>query len=151
MQELYSNDAVLLDGIEDDPPTYPLYSVSITLPDVECDNCTLQLIQVMYDKVSNGFGNDDIYYQCADLVLRRGDTAGADAGPGFDAGPDADAGTNADAGTDAGAGGPRAGPDGGSGSGCSASQRKTTSLGLVLWILSLVVIRRLARGAEFPV
>ncbi len=150
MQELYSNDAVLLDGIDDDPPTYPLYSVSITLPDIECDNCTLQLIQVMYDKPPYEVGGNDIYYQCADLVLRRGDPPGADAGVGPDAGADADAGSSADAGTDAG-GGPRAGPDGDTSSGCSARRGKTTGLGLVLWLLSLVVIRRLARGVDLPV
>jgi len=69
---------VLLDGIADDDAARQ--SVGATLPDVECDNCTLQLIQVMYDKQGNGFGgrdsqemdaddNDDIYYSCADLVL----------------------------------------------------------------------------------
>lgn len=67
---------VLLDGIEDAEEARQ--SVQVTLPNVECDECTLQLIQVMYDKQGNGFGgrdgsgdddNDDIYYSCADLVL----------------------------------------------------------------------------------
>lgn len=67
---------VLLDGVPDEDA--PTQSVRVTLPDLECDDCTLQLIQVMYDKQGNGFGgrnadggNDDIYYACADLVLRR--------------------------------------------------------------------------------
>ena len=71
---------VLLDGITDAEEARQ--SVQVTLPDVECDECTLQLIQVMYDKQGNGFGgrdsrdmgpddNDDIYYSCADLVLSR--------------------------------------------------------------------------------
>lgn len=42
------------------------------LPDVECDNCTLQAIQVMYDKPPYVTPGNDLYYQCADLVLRRG-------------------------------------------------------------------------------
>lgn len=67
--ELYSNDSVLLDGIADTDGGRS--SVRVTLPDVECDNCTLQVIQVMYDKPPYVLGGDDIYYQCADLVLRR--------------------------------------------------------------------------------
>lgn len=70
---------VLLDGITDTDEARQ--TVDVTLPDVECEECTLQLIQVMYDKQGNGFGgrdsqemdaddNDDIYYSCADLVLR---------------------------------------------------------------------------------
>ena len=140
MQELYSNDAVLLDGIEDKPPSDPLYRVSVTLPDVECDNCTLQVIQVMYDKLEDGVENNDIYYQCADLVLRKG--GAPDAGAGTDAGTDA--GTGADAGTDAGTGA-RAGPDTDAGAGCGAARGDTTGLELGLWLLSLVGIRRLAR------
>lgn len=145
MQEYYSNDTVLLDAIEDDSPTYPLYRVSITLPDVECDNCTLQLIQVMYDKPPYLVPGNDIYYQCADLVLRRGDAP--------DAGTDTDAGGGTDAGTGGGGGGiPRTGSDDpSSGSGCRASRGDSSSVGLILWLLSLVVIRRLARGAELPV
>jgi hypothetical protein len=67
---------VLFDGIPDDEAA--AQQIQISFPDVECDNCTLQLIQVMYDKGGNGFGgrsaeggNDDIYYSCADIVLRR--------------------------------------------------------------------------------
>ena len=42
------------------------YSVSVTLPDMECDACTLQLIQVMLDR--NPPTN---YYSCADIKLVR--------------------------------------------------------------------------------
>lgn len=66
----YTNPAVLLDEIADTPHG-GLGSATITLPDVECSNCTLQVIQVMYDKPPITMGGDDIYYQCADLVLRR--------------------------------------------------------------------------------
>jgi hypothetical protein len=53
------------------------YSWEVTLPDEECDNCTLQIIQVMtdiypihapYDPSPVG---DDVYYQCIDLVLEK--------------------------------------------------------------------------------
>jgi len=141
MQEYYSNGAVLLDEIEDEPPTDPLYRVSVTLPDVECDNCTLQVIQVMYDKPPYEVGGNDIYYQCADLVLRKGGAPpGTDAGT--DAGADADAGTGADAGTDTGAG---ASP------GCNASPGDTSWLGLGFWLLALVAMGRLARRHRLPV
>lgn len=49
------------------------YSETITLPNVQCTNCTLQVVQVMTDKQGNGWGNDDLYYQCADIVLAGGD------------------------------------------------------------------------------
>jgi hypothetical protein len=67
--ELYSNETVLLDGIADTRGGNT--SVQVTLPDVECERCTLQVIQVMYDKPPYTLPGDDLYYQCADLVLRR--------------------------------------------------------------------------------
>ena len=69
-------------------------SFDITLPDIECENCTLQMIQVMTDKPPYGDGND-IYYQCADLALRAG--GGPDGGPGTpDAGVAPDGGQDPD-------------------------------------------------------
>lgn len=47
------------------------HSLEITLPNVECENCTLQVIQFMYGS------SRPYYFQCADLALRPG---GADAG-----------------------------------------------------------------------
>jgi hypothetical protein len=67
----------------------PNYSWQVTLPDVECDNCTLQVIQVMEDNFFHGDFNPvqgdpndnpyipDIYHQCIDLVLTRNAPAGA--------------------------------------------------------------------------
>lgn len=50
-------------------------SVEVTLPSIECDNCTLQLIQDMNnndrDPVLDPTG-DATYFQCADLTLREG-------------------------------------------------------------------------------
>jgi uncharacterized protein (TIGR03382 family) len=41
------------------------YTQTVTLPNITCDNCTLQLIQVMTTAVPyNSF-----YYQCADIIL----------------------------------------------------------------------------------
>lgn len=78
---------VLLDGIEDREGTGP-YQAQVTLPDVECERCTLQLIQVMTDKPP--WDTNDVYYRCADLALRSGAPLPVDAGPiagGVDAGP----------------------------------------------------------------
>lgn len=72
MMELYSNDTVLLDGIIDKDQGDRDYLATVTLPDLSCDNCTLQVIQVMYDKPPYSTPGNDIYYQCADLVLREG-------------------------------------------------------------------------------
>jgi MYXO-CTERM domain-containing protein len=85
--------------------THGTLSLDITLPNVECSNCTLQLIQMMIDKPTYSIAttSDDIYFACVDLVLSA-------------AAPMPDAGVN---GT-----GPDAGDSGSSGStsgGCSAS------------------------------
>jgi len=69
---------ILVDGISD-ANGEGVYEATVTLPDVECDNCTLQLIQMMTDKapydVTGYFetGND-LYYQCADVALVTGVT-----------------------------------------------------------------------------
>lgn len=64
----------LTDPIPDREGT-EMYEVQVTLPNVECDRCALRLVQVMTDKQGNGWGNDEFYYQCADLVLRADATA----------------------------------------------------------------------------
>jgi len=68
--ERYSNDAVLLDGI-DDVDGVDAYEVEVTLPQVECDACTIQIVQVMTDKAPYGDGND-LYYHCVDVQLVTG-------------------------------------------------------------------------------
>lgn len=68
--DVSSAPSVLADGIVDKVGSGS-YSQEIKLPDVECTTCTLQLIQVMTDKTPFGDGND-LYYQCADLVLSKG-------------------------------------------------------------------------------
>jgi hypothetical protein len=51
------------------------YTTMVTLPNVECENCTLQLIQVMTTAMT--WQANDIYYTCADIALRSGGGAGA--------------------------------------------------------------------------
>ncbi|MBX2813924.1 MAG: hypothetical protein KTR25_19055 [Myxococcales bacterium] len=65
---------ILADGIQDRraTPNDDIYEVTVTLPNQECDNCTLQLIQVMTDKPPYNMdqpGGNDLYFACADLVL----------------------------------------------------------------------------------
>lgn len=71
---------VLVDAIPDQTTPQATYSQEITLPDVECENCTIQLIQMMTDKPPYGDGND-IYFLCADVALRAGTPPPPDAGP----------------------------------------------------------------------
>lgn len=95
----------LMDGIKDKEGGS--YSVQVTLPDIECENCTLQLIQVMTDRRPA-----TMYYACADLALRSSggepgeatSTASTGAGGGG-AGGGGDAATGASSSAAAGAGG----------------------------------------------
>lgn len=58
------------------------YTQEVTLPETPCDNCTLQLIQVMTTRVPyNSF-----YYQCADITIGEG--GGDGSGSGSDGGGD---------------------------------------------------------------
>ncbi len=94
---------VLVDGIADKSGLTPIaYTQQVTLPNVECNNCTLQVIQVMTDKppYDPGPTGNDIYYQCADLVLTNSDAGlppPSDGGVIVDAGPPIDGGSKPDA------------------------------------------------------
>ncbi len=62
------DDNVLVDDI----PDYSgqrYRTTMITLPNVECEDCTLQLIQTMPDKMDGS-----LYYSCADIALRYDNT-----------------------------------------------------------------------------
>lgn len=43
-------------------------TITVKLPNIQCQSCTLQVIQFMYDKLGDG-GKNEYYYQCADLKL----------------------------------------------------------------------------------
>jgi len=79
---------VLVDSIVDSATANSTYTQEITLPDVECETCTLQLIQMMTDKPPYGDGND-IYFSCADIALRAGTPPPPDAGVDDPTDPDA--------------------------------------------------------------
>ncbi len=107
-----------------------IWEVEVQVPDVECDNCTMQLIQMMDgnqdDPVGDPIGRSS-YYTCADIRIVSADTP--DAGPGP---ADPDAGVSP-ADPDAGESG--GGDDGGGavGGGCSTSGSGASGL----WLLAL--------------
>jgi MYXO-CTERM domain-containing protein len=118
---------VLLDGIAD-KASGGKYSAEVTLPDIECENCTLQLIQLMTDKPPYTIGGNDIYYRCADIALRVG-AGNGDAGP--TPAPDA---------------GPGGGGDG-DGGGCNVSgQSGPGAAWLLLTLGALAYVRRRRRA-----
>lgn len=137
MDDYYSCDSVVLDNIADDPAASQ--SIQFTFPDIECENCTLQVVQVMYDKVSTGWGDNDLYFNCADIALRA-PSNDPDAGPNT---PDADVSMpEPDSGSGGGGGG-----DDVSGGGCSMvpdgpGSRSGRAAALVLMFAVLVVLRR---------
>jgi uncharacterized protein (TIGR03382 family) len=61
-----SGSMILADRIADG-----MLQMQVTLPNMECNNCTLQFIQVMNDKppYSTDALSDDIYFNCADITL----------------------------------------------------------------------------------
>lgn len=134
--------SVLVDDIADQAGGS--YAQQITLPDIECESCTLQLIQVMLDKPPYGDGND-VYFQCADIALR----APADAGVGGSAtgGQAGAAGTTGTGGTSSGGTSGLGGSTGGSssgggddgGCGCRAA-RGRDAWPLVLGALGIVLV-----------
>lgn len=90
-----------------------VYSQQITFPNQACENCTLQLIQIMTTQVPyNSF-----YFQCADIALR---------GPVDSGSPDAGGTTGSTA----------------SGEGCSIATIDSSGGGLALFCLALLFGRR---------
>ena len=86
--DFYNNDAVLMDNLEPhNPADYSavVWTFEVELPDIECDNCTLQFIQVMTDSFHAPYDpsptSGDIYYQCIDLVLKEETGGIADPSP----------------------------------------------------------------------
>jgi hypothetical protein len=95
----------------------------VTLPNVACENCTLQLIQFTY-----GLPIDNAtYHQCADLVLEGPPAAGET--PGSSATT------------------PSVDPDADRSSGCSFGPPQATPAWLLPWLcLGMAVLRRRQRG-----
>jgi hypothetical protein len=130
---------IILDYILDRAGDVEHVERSVTLPDMECERCTLQLTQFTY-----GLPLDDaLYYQCADLVLEGHAEGAAGAASGS---------SSAGAGPALGAGDPDA-PDGASGCSFAANARArsehSSAPGLV-WLTLLagsMALRRARRAA----
>jgi hypothetical protein len=138
-----------------------LHEIEVTLPNETCDNCTLQVIQLMYN-------SPQIYYfQCADIVISEAGAGSGDAGVGEGgAGSPGSAGasgagtggrTSGTGGSSGGSGAMSAGRAGNSPSptvagddeddgGCAfsaPSSRRPSSAGLVIFAaLALVLVKR---------
>lgn len=96
--DYFNNATVLMDHLEPHAQnifSQPTYTWQVTLPNVECDNCTLQIIQVMTENGKAPYdpsaaGANDLYYTCIDLVLAgagaTGGSGGVAAGEGGTAG-----------------------------------------------------------------
>jgi hypothetical protein len=126
---------ILLDRIADNPGNGP-YSQDITLPDIECTNCTLQLIQVMTSAHGpyNEPGGNDIYFQCADMILSA---TLPDAAPSQ---PDAAPGT-----PDGGVGQDAGNPASGNGGGCCSVAGGPSGILTALAMVGLLRRRRSRR------
>lgn len=116
-----------------------IWEIEVPLPNVSCDKCTLQLIQMMdgntTDPVPDPVGRSS-YYTCADITLVGGDAL-----------PETDAGAGSGA-ADAGAGG--GGGGGATGSGCQAGgtgSEAAAALGVLL-AMGLGLRRRRALAAR---
>ena len=131
-------------AVYQDPPVFPvladhlwphtsasatkMFSGEITLPNVNCDKCTLQVIEFMAEHGSNGPKAGFFYHHCADLKITADTskpvfdpTAGSGAGGGSSGGA---AGTTGAAGASAGGtagAAPSGGGMGGSAAGSSAA------------------------------
>lgn len=113
------------------------YMRQITLPNVTCTNCTLQLIQMNTDKppYDSGASSDDLHFQCADISLvAAASDAGVSDAPG-------NSGSGGGGSSDAGTGEAFANPY--ANRGCSTSPG--ASVAVALFLLSLLSRRRRRR------
>ncbi len=170
--DYYNNAAVLMDDLNPHMAGgTPTYTWQVKLPNVECQNCTLQFIQVMEDDQFHGpydptpgVGIEDIYHQCIDLVLKKGAGDGGltetDAGVVVvDGGGGSELDGSASGGAGGAGGGGGKGPDGGSNdatsggdgaAGCAIGGASGTDVSLLAIAVSLgfSLIRRRRSSRE---
>jgi hypothetical protein len=124
--DFFNSPAVLMDNLDPHLSNgMQTYTWQVKLPDVECDNCTLQVIQVMEDVVHGAYSPkgasnelfyiEDIYHTCIDLVLKKDATGGGNPTP---TPPETDGGTD-DGDTGGSTGAATAGNNGGVATGTS--------------------------------
>lgn len=99
-------------------------SIMITIPNVPCENCTLQVTQFMYDKLGND-RDDEYYYQCADIKIEGSPSGGSGGAAGSASGGPGGAGGGGAAGGAPITGGASGGGSGGANSGAGTSSGGT--------------------------
>jgi uncharacterized protein (TIGR03382 family) len=108
------------------------YEITVTLPNIECEACVMQVIQVMTDKGTDGqwdpAGGNGLYFRCSDMKLSltediTQDPDGVGSVPPTDAGVGGGGGDAGVGAKDAGTTTPPTNPDGGApvNGGCNAS------------------------------
>ncbi len=124
---------VLLDRIPDGVPGTTMMA-DVTLPNIECNNCTLQFNQFMTDRAEYTFTSGGaVYFNCADIVISNNPPPPPMGTP--DAGPV----TTPDAGTP--------GEDGDVKGGCSAGDVGGAGGLIAVGLLGAVVVGRRKRRA----
>jgi Lytic polysaccharide mono-oxygenase, cellulose-degrading len=82
LEDYCNNETVLFDHLDQHAAgaLNTPYTWSVTLPNIECDNCTIQVLQVMNDfnLHPQAYPADDIYYACIDVVLSNSAAATTD-------------------------------------------------------------------------
>lgn len=63
--DFYNDPSVLMDDIPDDQ-VGGVHEIDFVVPNVNCNPCTLQALQVMS---GGAFSEDSLYYNCADIVI----------------------------------------------------------------------------------
>ena len=77
--DFFNTPGVLADNLDPHKRGFPgkRYAWDVKLPDVECEACTLQVMQVMTDAYpihapyDPSFDSDDVYYTCIDIKLQK--------------------------------------------------------------------------------
>jgi MYXO-CTERM domain-containing protein len=64
--DYYTAPNVYLDHITDEPGVQN-HDIEFTVPDLDCETCSMQVIQVMYS--AQPFSEGALYYNCADIVI----------------------------------------------------------------------------------
>ena len=89
-------------------------TITVKMPNVNCENCTLQVVQFMYDKTGNQ-NPDEHYYQCADIKIEGPLQPGGGGAGGGGAGGNSSGGAGCTGGGASGSGGAMRGGAGGGG------------------------------------
>lgn len=130
MTDAATGTMILADRIADSNAT--VYMQDITLPNMECNNCTLQLTQFMTTAGPTSYSINSIYFNCADIVI-------SNSPPPTSGTPDAGPVTTPDAGTP--------GDDGDVKGGCSTSDIGSTGGVLAVGLFGAALVARRRRRA----